>query len=151
MTQTPWGFKYADVGQSLFGHKDYYKAGDSGASDMEIKKWLDKNMGSLHQTNLSGGAGGLYDLISKRAGREQEQQNIYDTFQEEVANFRRERSEQKFSGSTRVGQAANSMAIGPRGVSPGMSTGSLSRDSKTKKKSSMTSGLNIGASTGLSY
>jgi len=59
----------AQYGQSsdFFGHKDYDAAKAGGASDAEIKSFLDKNLGLLRAGNVKGG-GGLYDQIASRAG-----------------------------------------------------------------------------------
>ena len=59
----------AQYGESdeFFGHKDYEAAKAGGASDKEIKAFLDKNLSMLRGRNRPGG-GNLYDQISSRAG-----------------------------------------------------------------------------------
>ena len=59
----------AQFGESdeFFGHKDYEAAKAGGASDKEIKAFLDKNLSMLRGRNRPGG-GNLYDQISSRAG-----------------------------------------------------------------------------------
>ena len=58
--------QYGDSAE-FFGHKDYEAAKAGGASDKEIKAFLDKNLSMLRGRNRPGG-GNLYDQISSRAG-----------------------------------------------------------------------------------
>jgi hypothetical protein len=49
-----------------FGHKDYYAAKKSGASDADILRQLDANPDTLYSGNAKG-SGGLYDQIASGA------------------------------------------------------------------------------------
>ena len=63
-----------EYGQSteFFGHQDYYKALEKQLTNLQIKKYLDANMGKLRGVNVPGSATGVYELASRGAGQEQE-------------------------------------------------------------------------------
>jgi|7_EtaG_2_1085326.scaffolds.fasta_scaffold07593_4 hypothetical protein len=94
MGQTPWGFDYTTVGLGQFGHKDYSKAKEFGATDLEIKNWFDKNTSALASKHQAGQSSGLYEMVSGRAKPAQEAidweskiSDIQNTFSEQLKQY----------------------------------------------------------------
>ena len=85
--QTPWGFDYTTVGLGQFGHKDYSKAKEFGATDLEIKNWLDKNTSSLASKHQAGQASGLYEMVAGRAQPAQESMDWGQKFSDMQSAF----------------------------------------------------------------
>ena len=160
---TPWGFQTHEEGGTPFGHKDYTRARAFGATDLEIKSWLDKNKNALSIHNQAGGKFGLYDLVTNRAraaetkaGEEAQyrqdmmdlQQSQTDTVQQQArdeAEYQRqmlaEQKKVKHSTPMHVKQPGAPLTIGPGKASAPQSASSLARSPRT---GAIVSGLNIG-------
>lgn len=87
MTNTPWGFDYSSVGNSLFGHEDLYRAQAQGATSTQIRDWLNRNPDALWEGNRAGGEGGLMDLLNTGASAESNEQAWEDRFAEMQQQF----------------------------------------------------------------
>ena len=75
----------------FFGHKDYWEAKRTGASDADILEFLDSNPGVLRFGNVAG-AGGLYDEVKASAKSESDKyQGQIDTAKGEAATYKGER------------------------------------------------------------
>tara|TARA_Y100001963_G_C6746006_1_gene431636 strand:+ start:954 stop:1526 length:573 start_codon:yes stop_codon:yes gene_type:complete len=162
-----------------FGHKDYFHARRQGVSNIQIRDYLDRighgAQGGVRGVNRGQTQGGkqwgVYNIASE-AARLDELNNTAIQEKQEISQGRildleallgaeQQKNENLFSDTSAVTDGginpSNQMAIGPGKTGPMMTTDHLARKTTPGKKKttasnkSLTSGLNIGTSTGLSY
>ena len=169
--QPDWASILKAGNPNWFGHKDYYQARRQGVTNMQIRDYLDRigsgQQGGVRMGNVrmdqGGHIGGVYKIANEAAELEKANAGVRDdTIRSLETSLAEEkaRNEKLFTDTTSVtgggANPVNTMAIGPNTVSPQMDTKALARKTTTKKKTttpskSLTSGLNIGTSTGMSY
>jgi len=162
-----------------FGHKDYFHARRQGVSNIQIRDYLDRighgAQGGVRGVNrgqsFGGQQWGVYN-IAQEAAKLDELNNTAIQEKQEISQNRildleallgaeQQKNENLFSDTSAVTDGginpSNQMAIGPGKTGPMMTTDSLARKTTSGKKKkttpnkSLTSGLNIGTSTGMSY
>tara|TARA_Y100000593_G_scaffold41850_1_gene80217 strand:- start:348 stop:1142 length:795 start_codon:yes stop_codon:yes gene_type:complete len=87
----------AEGRKDYFGHADYRAARAAGASDLQIQKYLQGNMGQLRGGNVLGG-GGLYDMVEAKAkpGRD-EWMDFMSRYEQDKADFIKKANERTYS------------------------------------------------------
>ena len=82
----------AEGRKDYFGHADYRAAQAAGATELQIQKYLQGNMGQLRGGNVQGG-GGLYDLVDARANKDRTQQQQQGQWDDFMAQYEKDRAE----------------------------------------------------------
>ena len=140
----------AEGRKDYFGHADYRAAKAAGASDLQIQKYLQGNMGQLRGGNVQGG-GGIYDLVDARAYRDraqQQQQGQWDDFmaqyEKDRADFLKKANERTYSQTQPVREKpVMNIASADYNSRPG-GAGFFGRGGRAGAKRRLAKSLNIG-------
>tara|TARA_R100000951_G_C2505330_1_gene138702 strand:+ start:23 stop:520 length:498 start_codon:yes stop_codon:yes gene_type:complete len=116
----------------FFGHKDYYKALEKQLTNLQIKKYLDANMGKLRGVNVPGSATGVYELASRGAGQEQAITRQREAEQREIERQREaEQREMERLKQMEIGQRTQAANTARAGFQSKFQIGSSSRSPQT--------------------
>ena len=137
----------AEGRKDYFGHADYRAARAAGASDLQIQKYLQGNMGQLRGGNVLGG-GGLYDMVEAKAkpGRD-EWMDFMSQYEQDKADFIKKANERTYSQTQPV-RDKPVMNIAAADYAPPQGAGFFGNTKKGNFNRKLAKSLNITAAGG---